>query len=262
MTIGLVQTDGIETAYFSFGRGEKPFVILPGIDTKSILQSAKAVETAYRRFADAYTVYVFDRRKHLPPDATVQSMAADTAAAMCALGIRDADIFGASQGGMIAMCIAIEAPVLVRKLVLGSTAASADSTIIAGVRHWISLAEQRDMAALTADFVDRLYSPDTIGRYRELLLHRNDHVSDEDIERFIIQARAIERFDITAELGRITCPTLVIGAQGDRVLPPACSRRIADALGCELYLYGPEYGHCVFDEAPDFQQRILDFFKK
>ena len=35
---------------------------------------------------------------------------------------------------------------------------------------------------------------------------------------------------------------------------------IAEKLNCPLYLYGEEYGHCVFDEAPDYKQRIYDFF--
>lgn len=257
----IIMTDGIEMEYFSFGRGDKPFVILPGIDTKSILLSAKAVEAAYRMFEDDYTVYVFDRRRNMPEEYSIREMADDTAAAMEALGISGAYIFGASQGGMIAMCIAVYFPRLVSRLVLGSTAARADGSVSDGTEKWIELAESRDMTALTENFIDNLYSPDTIGKYKEMLLHMNDNVGERDIERFIIQARALRDFDISDKLALLSCPTLVIGVEGDKVIPPEHSRELAEKIGCQLYMYGTEYGHCVFDEAPDYKQRIIDFFK-
>ena len=254
--------NGIEMDYIRFGRGEKVFVILPGVDTKSILNSAMAIEAGYRIFADDYTVYVFDRRRNMPYDYTIRQMASDTAEVMTALGISGADIFGASQGGMMAMCIAIDHPELVRKLAVGSTSARITPEINEGTDRWIELAESGDMTALTADFIDNLYSEATIGKYRDFLMHLNDQVTQRDIDRFIIQAKALDGFDILDELDKIKCPTLVIGSKGDKLLPAYCSREIADKIGCELYLYGEEYGHCVFDEAPDYKQRLLDFFNK
>ena len=38
-------------------------------------------------------------------------------------------------------------------------------------------------------------------------------------------------------------------------------REIADLLGCELHIY-EDYGHAVYDEAPDYKERILEFFHK
>lgn len=256
----LITVNDIEMEYFTFGRGEKVFVILPGVDTKSVLLSAKAVQAAYRVFEEEYTVYVFDRRKNMPDPYPVRQMAADTAAAMKALGIRNADIFGASQGGMMAMCIAIDFPELVHALALGSTSSAMDDSVGNGTKRWIELARAGDMTALTSEFIDCLYSETTIGKYKELLIHMNDNVGEEGIRRFIIQCEAIDGFNVYGELDRITCPVLVIGVEGDKVLPAAHSRRIAEKLGCELYLYGTEYGHCAFDEAPDYKQRLLDFF--
>lgn len=257
----IVKVNGTEMEYFSFGEGDKAFIILPGVDVKSVMLSAKAIEAAYRDFGKEYTVYVFDRRKNMPDDYSVKAMADDTAEVMKALGISGAYVFGASQGGMIAMCIAISHPELIAKLVLGSTAARVDAAEN-GTRRWIELAESGDMQALTADFIDSLYSENTIGQYKELLLHMNDDVTDRDIERFIIQSKAIDGFDIYGELDKIQSPTLVIGVEGDKVIPPSCSREIAEKIDCELYMYGEEYGHCVFDEAPDYKQRIMDFFNK
>ena len=262
MTSHVVRVNDIEMDYFTFGNGERAFVILPGVDMKSILDAAMAVQSAYRMFGEEYTVYVFDRRRNMPSPYPVRQMAADTAAVMRQIGISGADIFGASQGGMMAMCIAIDAPQLVRRMVLGSTAASSDSSIQEETDRWIALAKSGDRSALTAELVDSLYSERTIGKYRDFLIHMNDYVGEEGIGRFIIMTEAISGFDIADELKKITCPVLVIGSLGDKVLPAACSRLIAEKLGCELYLYGEEYGHCVFDEAPDYKQRILDFFHR
>lgn len=256
-----VKVNDIEMDYFSFGSGERAFVILPGVSTQSVMLSAMAIQAAYRMFGEDYTVYIFDRRKNMPSPYPVRQMAADTAAVMRALGIGNADIFGASQGGMMAMCIAIDSPDLVHGLALGSTAAYADEAIVKSTERWVELAKSGDRAALTAELVDCLYSESTVEKYRDFLMHMNDHISDNDVERFIIQTEAINGFDIRGELGGIVCPALVIGVEGDKVLPCEHSRLIAEKLGCGLYLYGREYGHCAFDEAPDYKQRLLDFFR-
>ena len=255
MKTGTVEVNDIIMDYFTFGRGEKPFIILPGVDCKSIIPAARAIRAAYRAFEEEYTVYVFDRRKNIPDPYPIRQMAHDTAEAMETLGIRDAYIFGASQGGMIAMCIAIDHPELVHALALGSTACQIDDESDNGTERWIELAKAGDMTGLTADFIEGLYGEETIKKFKDVFLHLNDNVTEEGLRRFIIMVEAINGFDVYEELPKITCPTLVI-----KILPAEHSKKIAEKLGCELYLYGKEYGHAVFDEAPDYKQRLLDFY--
>ena len=262
MTTDLVTVNGIEMEYFSFGSGRRPFVILPGVDTKSILQSALVIRSSYHIFSEDYTVYVFDRRRNMPAQYPVRQMAADTAAVMRSLGIRRADIFGASQGGMMALCIAIDNPDLVRRMVIGSSCATGDKAVADGIEPWVALARKRDRAGLTAAMIDSLYAEQTIGQYKDILVHLNDHVTDRDLDRFIIQTQALDGFDVYDELDRITCPVLVIGSEGDKLIPPEQTRRMAEKLGCELFMYSDAYGHCVFDEAVDYKERILRFFRQ
>lgn len=252
----------VEMSYFSFGKGERAFVILPGLDVKSVLLAAKAVENAYKIFSDRYTVYVFDRRRNAPEGYTVRDMADDTAKVMKHISISSACVFGASQGGMIGMCLAAKYPELVRAMVLGSTAAYIDEKSGRGIAKWIKLAQSRDMSALTLNFIENLFSEETLGKYKELLMHSNDSVTEEDICRFIILAKAIIGLDIREELSMISCPILVIGSRGDKLIPCELSEELAQGENRELYLYGEEYGHCVFDEAPDFKERMLDFFER
>ena len=43
-------------------------------------------------------------------------------------------------------------------------------------------------------------------------------MTDEDLRRFIILAEGTEGFDAVAEVEKIACPVLIIGAYEDRVL--------------------------------------------
>lgn len=262
MKTDTITVNGIEMPYFTFGTGERAFVILPGLNVKSILTSAKVIENAYKCFAEKYTVYVFDRRSNLPEQYPIKEMADDTAVVMDALGIRDADVFGASQGGMIAMCLTAYHPALVHALALGSTAPRCEDIISKTCEKWIDYAKAGDLTGLTGDFLDRLFSENTIRQFRDYLIHMNDNATEEDLRHFIILAQAIIGFDMRDDLKKITCPTLAIGAENDKTISVKGTYEIAEALGCEMYIYGSEYGHCVFDEAPDYKQRLMDFFDK
>ena len=75
----------------------------------------------YRLLPKSTRCICFDRRPDVPEGMTVRDMASDVAVAMDTLGITNADIFGVSQGGMIAQYLAIDRPDLVNKLVLAVT---------------------------------------------------------------------------------------------------------------------------------------------
>ena len=246
--------------YISFGKGEKSFIILPGISVHSVLGSGEAIAAAYSAFCDDYTIYVFDRANDMPQGYTVRDMAEDTAKAMQSLGIENADIFGASQGGMIELYLAIDHPELVHAMVLGSTLARGNDTISALIDEWIELAENKNETGLLESFADNVYSQATLDAYRDTLISSNLGITDGEYERFIIQAEACKSFDCYDELGSVSCPALVLGSEGDRVVTAQGSKDIAEALGCEIYLYDESYGHGVYDEAPDYRQRCLDFF--
>ena len=260
MNTGQIETNGAVTEYFSFGHGSKNLVILPGLSTRSILYSAMTIPSGYHIFSEEYTVWVIDRRAEMPPAFSVREMAADIAAAMKSLGIQSADIFGASLGGMVAQYLAMDHPELVHALVLGSTTSQQNPTILRVSSRWAELAQQGLLAEHTAEMMNLLYSPTTINRYGALLCRVNDGLTPQELQRFAVQAKAITGFDAYAELDKIRCPALVIGVRGDKVVTAEASAAIAERLGCGCYLYGSEYGHCVFDEAPDYKQRLYDFY--
>lgn len=249
--------------YFKFGCGGKTLVILPGLSVQSVMGFADSVADSYRVFSDDFTVYVFDRRKELPAAYSIHDMAKDTAEAIRTLGLSGINLFGASQGGMIAMEIAAMHPDLVQKMVLGSTSSCIGRTQREGIEKWIRLAKNGDRTGLYLAFGEAVYPKDVFEQSRALLAKAAESVTEKDLERFVVLADAARDFDVTGDLWRIKCPVLVIGSLDDRVLGSAASVRIAENLsgqkGVVLYLYDG-YGHAAYDTAPDYRERMLAFF--
>ena len=249
--------------YFRFGTGKKTMVILPGLAIQSVMGSAQAVAEAYKDFAADYTVYLFDRRMDLPEDYPVREMAKDTAEVMKSLGLHDCCIFGASQGGMIALTIGIDYPELASKIALGSTSAHLKEAQYEMLEEWIRLAEEKDAVGLYLRFGEDIYPPAVFEQYRDVLAAAGGTVTDEDLRRFIILAKGMKGFDLTAELDRITCPVLAIGVFEDAVLDSDATMEIAEKLDVRsdfrLFMY-IGYGHAAFDTAPDYRKRLKSFF--
>ncbi len=263
--VGIVRIDESEMEYFKFGNGKKPFVIIPGLSIQSVIGAKDAVEEAYKIMSDDVVTYVFDRRKVVPDDYSIYDMADDTAAAMSKLGIKNAYVFGASQGGMIAMTMAIRYPKLVSKLILGSTSSHVHKDQRAVIDRWIELAGRGDKPGLCQEFGKEIYPPDIYEQYKDYFYEMAGSVTDEDLKKFIIMARSIRDFDISTELKKIDCPVLVMGVYEDTVLDSDATMEIAENLDSRpdfaLYMY-KGFGHAAFDTAPDYKDRILEFLRK
>lgn len=249
--------------YFRFGRGKRHLVILPGLSVQSVMGSADAVVRAYDVMAEDFTVTVFDRREELPPEYSVRDMAEDTAQAMTALGMAGTCLFGASQGGMIAMLLAALHPELVSRLALGSTAARVDVSRAQVLDTWIRLAENGNAEGLYLAFGEAVYPEAVFAQFRELLRETAKTVTAEDLARFSKLARGTFGFDATERLGEIRCPVLLLTSADDRVLGPDGAEDIVRILGNRpdftFHTYDG-YGHAAYDTAPDYKDRLYRFF--
>ena len=262
--IETVRTERFSMNYFRFGRGGKTLVILPGLSIQSVMGAADAVAAAYQSLEDSYTIYVFDRRAELPSPYTVRDMARDTAEAFAALGLRKVCLFGASQGGMIALVLAVEHPELVGKMVLGSSSAHVQQAQYRVIEDWVRLAKAGDREGLYLAFGREIYPPEVFKQYRDTLIAAAATVTDAELSRFIILAEGIKDFNVSDELEKIRCPVLALGVYEDAVLDSDATMEIAEKLDdrpdFRLYLY-VGYGHAAFDTAPDYRRRILSFFE-
>ena len=243
---------------FTFGHGEKSFVMLPGASVKSLAASMEAVASAYAAFAREYTVYLIECGDVLPENASVESFAEEAAQTMTERGIKSADLFGCSLGGMMAQYIAAKHPELVRRLVLASTISRNDEKTLAVFSEWAALAEGGDARALNRSVFEKIYSPAFYERYRDAFSAMEGDGTDDELRRFAVMMRACEKMDFSPLLPMIRCPAFVISSWDDRTLTPALGAELAQRLRCQLFMYSG-YGHAVYDEAPDYKERILKF---
>ncbi len=249
---------GMQTDCISFGRGAKTLVMIQGLNTRGIKGAALSLAYMYRLFTKEYTVYLFDRRPGNTENITVRELAEDTAAAMDALHLTNADVLGVSQGGMIAQYLAIDRPDLVHRLVLAVTLARNNQTVEDTIHRWTELAQQGEMKLLVTDMAERMYSAAYLKRYRPLLPLLTLLQKPKDVPRFVSLANACLTCTAYGELEKIRCPVLVIGGRQDKVLGGEAAGEIAEKLGCELHLYDT-LGHAAYEEARDFNQRVYDF---
>jgi pimeloyl-ACP methyl ester carboxylesterase len=128
-----------------------------------------------------------------------------------------------SQGGFLSLRAALTAPERVRALVLIDTAADNDGPeILAGYRQmvdtWVTHGPVDDLANVIANIIiaDPTENPKWIAKWKQRPKEAMVHPS----------ACLLERDDISARLGEITCPALIIHGTNDT----AISAERAEAL--------------------------------
>ena len=249
--------------YVRFGRGERVFVMLPGLGDglRSMKGMALPMAAMYRIFAEEFTVYIFSRKSRLPEGYTTRDMARDLMLAMKALKIKKSDLFGVSMGGMIAQHFAADYPELVGKLILTVTASRPNPVLTESVTEWMEQARRGDHTALMDSNLRRIYS-DAYYRHNKWLVPILGKVTKpKSYERFLIQAQACMTHDAHDRLHKIQAETLVIGGEQDKTLGGDPSREIAARIpGAKLKMY-PQWGHGLYEEAKDFNQLVWEFLQ-
>jgi pimeloyl-ACP methyl ester carboxylesterase len=247
--------------YIRFGSGQKPLIMLPGVGDglKTVKGMALPFALLYRSLTKDFTVYVFSRRRILSPGMTTRDMAEDLNSAMEQLHLSGVALVGISQGGMISQWLAIDHPDKVERLVLTVTLSRPNDTIRDVISRWLKMAEQGDYKGIMLDTAERSYSEKRLKQTRLQYRLLGSVGKPKSFERFLIQARSCVTHDTYELLPRISCPTLVIGGREDKIVTGEASLELAARIpGSELVLYDG-LGHGLYEEAPDFLQRVADF---
>ncbi|MGD9985472.1 alpha/beta fold hydrolase [Pseudonocardia sp.] len=231
------------------------------------------------RMAEHFQVIDFDLRGYGGSDRPEQHYdmevwADDCAALIDALGFDAVHVHGTSMGGMVAMKLAAKYPQKLRGLILSCTAARCDRMFASNLLVQKALAEAYGMGseplalamsagALSAAFLDTPDGAATATTIREVL-ERNCSLSV-----FRAAVDAIVAMDLSADLDRITAPTLVVCGDVDLLggLDPGPSgignREISQRIpGAELAVM-EGVGHANMLESPDESVRIMvDFLER
>ena len=247
--------------YIHFGRGPKTLVMIPGLSDglKNVKGMALPFVFMYRRLAKDFNVYVFSRRRILSPGMTTREMAEDINGAMDVLGLSSVALVGVSQGGMISQWLALDHPDKVEKLVLTVTARRPNTTIRDVIARWTGMAERGDYKGIMLDTAERSYSEKRLKQLRMEYRMFGNIGKPKSFERFRIQAASCITHDSYDLLERVACPTLVIGGKEDKIVTGQASVDISGRIpDCTLLMYDG-LGHGLYEEAPDFLERVAAF---
>ena len=247
--------------YVRFGAGEKVLVMIPGVGDglKTVKGTALPFAILYRSMAKDFTVYMFSRRAELPAHMTTREMAEDLNLAMDALGLTGVSGLGVSQGGMIAQWLAIDHPERVARLILTVTLARPNPTMLKSIELWSDMARRGDYKGIMLDTAEKSYTPERFRKEKLAYALLGSVGKPRSFDRFLTQAEACAAHDAWEELPRIQCPTLIIGGTKDAIVTGAASEEMAERIpGSRLYMY-EGLSHGLYEEAPDFLQRVMDF---
>ncbi len=248
----------------AFGRGARTLVLLPGLGDglKNVRGMALPLAWLYRAFARDFRVLVLSRKEPALPGSTTRDMAADVAAALGVLGVEQASVVGVSMGGMIAQHLAADYPGLVEKLVLAVTCPGPTPLMSENIARWMDLARRGDHVGLMVDNGRQIYSDAYLRRLGWAFPVAGRLSKPRSYEKFLILAAACAGHDAADGLARIAAPTLIVGGQLDKTLGPEGSYALHRAIGGSRLKIYPHLGHSAYEEAPDFQQLVLDFLQE
>lgn len=243
--------------YFDFGKGEKSFILLPGASMTSILDSEDGIRNLFAPYAENYRIYVFDVPQELDSITGIDRLADIIADAADALGIKQADVYGASMGGMIAQKLTVRHPALVRSLTLASSMSRNNELSRKVISGWADIS---DPAELAKNVNTHVYSEAFYHTYGEVFHTLESRATADGVKRLHNLTRMIKDFSVYDELDQIKCPVYVFAGDSDNTLGVAASVEIAEKLGCSINVYAG-YSHAVYDELPGFYDAVFTNLK-
>ena len=249
------------------GEGE-PLLLLNGG-----LMTFAAWDASVARLAPFYRVVRCDFRGQLmslplgPPPASMEGHARDLVSLLDAIGIGRAHVVGASYGALVAIELAARHPEYVHSLALVTA-----SDVVTGedhvggdalrdaIRKGAAGEDGRPVLDLMAPYT---FSPEWLEAHADVFATRRSQFRAlppawyAGLEGLL---SAIEHLDLRPSLACIDAPTLVVGAERDRMFPIARSRALAAAIrGAELRLI-PRAAHGWVAEDPEgFANTVRSF---
>ncbi|MBO6194736.1 MAG: alpha/beta hydrolase [Bacilli bacterium] len=261
---GLVVTKDFSANYIKFGNGKKILIMIPGVGDglKTVKGLAIPFSILYKKFSKDYTIYSFSRRNKIPKGFSIKNMTDDLVKCMDKLDIKNADILGVSQGGMIGQTLAINYPDRVNKLILVVTTPKTTDLLKEVVDNWIGLAYKNDYKSIMIDTAIRSYTGKYIEKSKKIYSLLSNISKPKSFDRFIVMCKSCLIFDVYRELNKIKSPTFIIGGSDDNVLGVEGSILLNKKIkNSELYIY-EGYSHGLYEQAKDFNDKVLEFLKK
>ncbi len=253
----LTTTNIINLSTVDAGEGV-PLVFLHGFPL-----SRGAWQKQIEAFRSSYRVIAPDLRGFgasdtLPGPTSMAQYATDVWALLQRLTTGPVVLVGHSMGGYVALAFARQCPEMLRGLVLVGTKAGADAPeAAAGRRAMAEKVKTEGVQVVIEGMAPKM-----------LAAGNHDARMMEHVRAFMASSKPIgvvgallgmaERPDATALLAQIVVPTLVTTGADDALVPPAESKKLAEAIrGAQLEVIA-HAGHLVAFEQPDQFNRSLE----
>lgn len=190
---------------------------------------------------------------------STRSLARDVIVALEAAEVSAAALFGISLGGMIAQWVALDAPSLVRRLLLASTAARGIAALGSDAAKKLALARcllsSEPSASLALEIASEPMTEDDRDRLEHAALAHPRTRAD-----LAWLAAAAAAHDTTERVARIGVPTLVLSGDADPIMPLEAQRALATAIPHARHTIVAAAGHdLTLDRAEETAALVRDF---
>ena len=271
--------------YSDFGEGP-PLVFVHALGLNTGMWSLQVPVLAQRYRVIRYDVRGHGLTPYSPEPLTIHTLASDLATLMDTLGLEQAAIIGISMGGMIAQAFASNYPERAAALVLVSSASVFPEAGRAGLKERARLAAESGMAPMVAPAIDRWFTgqfkakaldnplastgggPDVpealrLNRYAYeagIVAAISQMILGTDPRGYAACCLALAETDITPDLHRIKCPTLVMSGAEDPTLSVESQENLAVGISQSTRLVVEDSSHLVpIEQAEEFNNHLLNF---
>jgi 3-oxoadipate enol-lactonase len=169
---------------------------------------------------------------------SIRQMADDAANLMDALGLENANIFGASMGGMIAQELALNYPGKVKRLILGCTSAGGDGRVMdPEIQAYLEPRTDMTLYQMLWWSAPAGFPQEFIDAHRDIVERKiqSDLLYPSQLHAYEAQLAAYKAHDACSRLSSLRMPTLVLVGDRDVLIPQENSRILARAIpGAQL----------------------------
>jgi 3-oxoadipate enol-lactonase len=212
-----------------------------------------------------FRILRYDMRGHGQSSApkgpySFELLTGDAIALWDALGIQRSHFIGLSIGGMIGQHLALRAPERLDRLVLCSTSSGYANNREAVAKLWeqrIAQMEAGGMAAMVEGSLGRWFTEAYRLEEAETMTRVAKMIEATSPVGYAACGRVVASMDTTAQLSRITTPTMVLVGEDDPGTPPAMAEIISTAIPGSRFEVLPQASHLLNIEQADLFNALL-----